>query len=578
MSNLHVSIDRTTKTARFFGRGTFEAKEEIKRIGQARFNSAEKVWEVRGFELSAEDLLAIFPGILIEECSFAAVDAVINGLANAAPAALSEAVEDLFPPLPGAISEPAIRTVPDGVSVSEFLNRARAVLKGAFPKTVYIYGVLSQVKPRADRIFMELKESEERDDRVKCIIWESAERKCAELKRAGFQLEPGLQVMFEVSVGLNRAGGEVSLTVERIVAEYTLGKLAAQREVTNERLKKEGIFATNKQLALPFLPRRFGVLTSAGGTVINDFMASLNDGKFGFELLWYSASVQGAAAKQSLLTGLTTLSELPDLDAILIFRGGGSPAELAIFNDYEIAKAVCLCPIPVLSAIGHESDQSSVQDVSFRAFGVPKDLGHFFAQMILDFRKRFERAQAFIRTVAGSKVEHSEQTVSLLAQKIVHALRQSITHREEACGRMQQLFPLLGATLLKQSARHFSDLLAPFAALGNRATELRVARLNALAHQISDRSRALHQACTYRLERFSQIPREAERILEQRAARAQSLAELIEGAAPETQLRRGFALVRSADGERLVTSGAALEKGEQVEIQFHDTGRKATIE
>jgi exodeoxyribonuclease VII large subunit len=562
VSNLRVIIDRLEKTARFSGSGTYHAKEEIKRLGPARFNGSDKSWEVRSFELSTQELEEIFPGIIVEESSSLTVVTVERERAPEAPA-------------PSAGEQAGI---PSGVSVSEFLARTRAVLRSAFPKTLFLYGVLAQVKARGDRVFMELKESSDVDDRVKCVIWQDYERKTAGLAAAGFQLEPDLQVMFEVSVQLNRSGGEISLSVERIVAEYTIGRLAALREVTNERLRKEDLFGKNKQLRLPFVPRRFGILTSAGGTVIHDFMSSLDQARFGFELLWKSVSVQGSEAKKSLLDGIAFFSRLPDLDGLLLFRGGGSPAELAVFNDYDIARAICVCPVPVLSAIGHEADQSSAQDVSFRAFGVPKDLGHFLAQIILDFRTRFATAKSFVRAVAGATIENVEHRLSATAQSLAQAFSRTAEMKLDECNRLQQQLPALGETLLTQRQTRFRDVVAPLTAFGLRSRELSSARLQSCCQQLAHRSEAAIERAGFRLQRVYPLPREISRLVEQKEHRVQALTEILDGAAPETQLRRGFVIVRSDRSERILLSRADAEAGEIVELQFHDGRRKAALE
>lgn len=235
--------------------------------------------------------------------------------------------------------------------------------------------------------------------------------------------------MLEVVPTISNKGGKLWLNIKRIIPEYTSSKLASLREQTNERLRKEGIFENNKNLSFPFLPVNLGILTSSTGTVINDFMASLDEAKFGFKLTWLSVAVQGSEAKKSIVNGIRQLSKIKDLDVILIFRGGGSPAELAVFNDYEVAKAICLCPLPVISAVGHQEDQSSTQDVSYLAQGVPKDIGTFFANLVLSYRKNLFDFTSRIQNSAKSIYENSTYSFVSSSRSILNLSKKNIEGR-----------------------------------------------------------------------------------------------------------------------------------------------------
>ncbi len=534
MSNLLlVRIDRNNKTATFSGPGTFQAKEIIKTFGKYQFDSSKKAWIISSFNLSDRELKEKFPGIVIEEME-----------------PLNSSVVVLEIPTVEVIEKPE-----NAFSVSEFMQKVQIALKASFPQVFCIYGVLSEVKVTQDRIFMDLAEQEQRDTRVKCVIWNAAEKICAPLVENGFKLEADLPVMFLVSTSLNLKGGQLSLTIKKIIVEYTKSKLASLREQTNERLKKEGIFTKNKELQLNFLPRNLGILTSAGGTVINDFMASLSEAKFGFNLFWLNVNVQGGEAKSSVLKGIEKLTSLGNLDAILIFRGGGSQAELSVFNDYDIARAVCLCPLPVISAIGHQEDQCSAQDVSFKSCGVPKEIGWFFANIVIDYRNRFMQA-----------INNTSNYSSLSQQ------------------RFQQ---------------RFIDLISPLFFLGKKVMQMQAANLKAMLEKLplqiqtlfNKREVALvnwgNQSCfssekiilkeKNKLERSSLLLREVEFLIDRKQNKLNSFEEQIQAASPEVQLKRGFAIVKIKDQERFIKKASELNSGDLVNIEFSDTKKLAEI-
>ena len=456
-----------------------------------------------------------------------------------------------------AAEPPAIPGVPSSVTVGQLISRAAAAISQAFPATVFLRGVISSVKSMPQGwVFVDVAEEQRQEQSVSCVIWRDAPKITKKLTEAGFKLEKDLQVMFEVRVSLTgKRGASLSLEIVSIVAEYTVGKLAAQREVTNERLRKEGLFEKNRAVPFHFLPQRLGLLTSAGGTVINDFMASLEVSRFGFELFWHHVRVQGSDAKRDLLGGIAALTAL-NVDAILIFRGGGSAADLAVFNDYEVARAVCTCPLPVIAAIGHQEDQSSVQDVSWRAFGVPKDIGRFFADLVLERRRQLAEFSRRIADSGMSMIERLTERLQRTGVSLVTSSQHTAELRAGACARLINEFPIRGRFLVTQA----SDRTAVLGARVRNGVEQTLALIE------------------QRLQAAAALPAVAEQSLERKEKELHFVERLVQGASPEVQLSRGFALVkRVADGS-VLTSAAQLTTGDSVEVQFADASRKARIE
>lgn len=557
MSVLYVRIDRQDKSATFSGPGTFQAKDAIKELGAARWNPANKEWKIQPFTLSDDEVIAIFPNAEIS-------------LTSASIA--SEPEERERPPKP-AQSRGGGSDVPQGVSVSQLMGKIRGALRSALPGSLFVYGVLVSVKEYGpQRVYMELADDTQQDMRISCVIWNQKSKLYAELAKLNLTLEVQLQVMFEVEAELSQRDGRVSLRVLRVVPEYTLGKLAALREQTNERLRKEGLFDRNREATLPFLPRRLGILTSKGGTVIHDFRSSLDEAKFNFDLWWLSVSVQGSEAKAALAQGIQTLAARGDLDAILLFRGGGSPAELAVFNEYEVARAICLCPLPVFSAIGHQEDQSSAQDVSFKALGVPKDVGRFFADIVLNYRRGFHDAVNSILRDGSHLAAQSEERFATTRAAIVYAVGASISRFEEQCDRFVRSIPALGASIFAGQRAVLQKQLQPLRGLAASVFQTHVHQLGAVLTSIDHRGALLVERAAKRCETFvERIMNSIARQLEVSEHRLAAIEARVSEASPETQLRRGFALVQR--GEVFVREAALLQQGDQVQITFFD-GKK----
>ena len=540
MSNLRVIIDQSRKTALFSGSGTFMAKEEIKRLGSARWVGDQKAWEVRGLQVGADEIAKLFPGIIIEN----------RGQE-------SENIVDDSPSDEKHDDSSVLAGLPKSLTISETLTKIKFVLQEAFSRTIFIRGRISSAKFYGERVYLELSDLDQQDERISCIIWRDAEKISAPLVKAGFKLEIDLQVMFEVRVDLNRKDGRISLNVVGIVAEYTLAKLAAERELTNKRLKDEGIFGKNKELKLPFLPRRLGVLTSSGGTVINDFLEALAKAEFGFELFWLKTSVQGDSAVAEVVKGIKALSKRADLDAILLFRGGGSPAELAVFNKYEIAREICLSPIPFVSAIGHQEDQSSAQDVSFLALGVPKDIGHYFAEIVFDAKRRFKLSLQTIVNIANLKTGTVDERLAFFSQTLVKNIQLFVANKEGELNQLKNTLPYATGMLIESWMNRVKAIIQPIESLSE--------------HYLNNRK-----------ERFvllgQTLIREMVRVLEVKQLGIKQFELMLEHISPEAQLKRGFTLLRDRKTRKFLTSSKRLNKGDAVEIEFFDGNKEATID
>lgn len=598
---LFVRIDRSTQLAVFSGPGTYDARQLIKESGRARFVRDGNEWHVLSFTLSRDEVELRFPGVIVDEIAAAVV---AGERASLPPSAVSLAMPSptpaFFPGIEPVIPETptAERTdAPSGLSVPQFLGAVRNAVKAAFPGSFCIYGVIRQAnRSGADRMFIDLGAGPGEDEYVRCSIWAGASRICKPLEDRGFTLSEDLEVMFEVSVNIAGKGGYVSLAIKRIVVEYTIAKLAAQRDQTNDRLRKEGLFEQNRRLALPFLPRRLGILTSAGGTVIHDFQASLNEAAFGFELLWFPVTVQGSEAKASILKGLKVLSKVKNLDAILIFRGGGSQADLAVFNDYDIARAVCLAPVPVISAIGHQEDECSVQDVSFIGRGVPKDIGRFFADIVRDLRERYRRAVENVLHFGSLREQESSRSLKQFAQFIAGNTLKTVDHQALLLRQAAQALPRLGELTAAAGRRGFVRLIGPLQILAVRKHEMaadslrhrtehvshraaqwvatRTAAFAALGERTSYALSSRAQRAGFRLLEQQRLLRSAELLIERREVRVSSLEELLQSVGPEAQLKRGFLLARSGRGNGYLTSAALFDQEGEAQLEFYDGERR----
>lgn len=580
MSELKVVIDRQKGTAIFSGRGTFESKEEIKKLGPAKWLAAQKSWEVSNFSLTGEELSIRFPSISIEEASGGALSLHVSAEVSPVVRVVQNANQQtsVIPAESSlTVSAPSeLGVLPESVSVSELIRQISFRISQAFSGVVYLRGILNSVNFSKGRVFLQLRDADQKDHCIDAVIWGNAEQVCASLYQAGFQLEADLDVMFQGKVQVWNKGVRVALQITGVVAEYTISKVAAQREVTNERLRKEGVFALNKEKRLPFLPTRLGILTSAGGTVINDFRAALDEASFQYELFWLHVAVQGREAKEQIIRGFERLAQLERLDAIVLIRGGGGVGDLAVFNEYEVAKAICMSPVPVVSAIGHQTDQSSAQDVSCLSLGVPKDVGRFFADIVRDLRRRFVEAAQAIKQCVTPVLENRMNLLQKVRESIHFAGMTQLTQARQQLVDSGKMLQILSFGVIESRIQTVLSSLREIVQLAQFVGERKRQEIVLIGQRLKNGLDREIQQADQKLALFWDLVRLGNRFVDEQGKALIAYSRMFEEVDPVRQLQRGFSLIRNGGG-KIITRGAQLSQNEAIEIEFHDIKRAAII-
>lgn len=201
-------------------------------------------------------------------------------------------------------------------------------------------------KPSIGHVYFTLKDEE---SQISCVLFRTR------AEETGINLETGMRVVARGSVDMYVARGVHQLVV-REVMRIGLGELFVQLEERKEKLAKEGLFDATRKRSLPLYPNRIGVVTSESGAALHDFLNITRRRYPLAEIVLSAALVQGPSAPGSLIQAIRGLSDLGDIDLIVLCRGGGSPEDLWCFNDEELVRAIVASTVPVVSAVGHETD------------------------------------------------------------------------------------------------------------------------------------------------------------------------------------------------------------------------------
>jgi exodeoxyribonuclease VII large subunit len=248
-------------------------------------------------------------------------------------------------PVAGAEPAATVPREPRILAVAELVRSARQTMEARFGD-VRVEGEVSGSKRSANgHYYFTLKDA---DAQLDCVMY------AREASRLKFRLADGQQVRCRGKLTIYEGRGRFQLQVSSIEPAGA-GALALAFEALKQRLLAEGLFDPARKRPLPFLPRRIGVVTSRQGAVIRDIVRVAHR-RFPVPILLAPAPVQGEGAAPLIASAVTELCKISDVDIIIIARGGGSMEDLWAFNDEALARVIASCPIPTISAVGHETD------------------------------------------------------------------------------------------------------------------------------------------------------------------------------------------------------------------------------
>ncbi len=363
---------------------------------------------------------------------------------------------------------------------------------------------------------------------------------------AGIQPRDGMHVLARVRVSLYEGRGEFQLIVEYL-EEAGEGALGRAFEQLKQRLAQEGLFDSARKKPLPRLPRRIGLVTSASGAVLHDIVTTLKRRFPAIGVLLYPVPVQGAGAAEKIAAAIQLASKRRDCDALIVARGGGSLEDLWAFNEEIVARAIYTCPIPIVSAIGHETDITIADFVADTRAPTPTAAAELLSpdwrEWDVAFRQLALRAVQRMR----ARLQQAAQHLDWLGARLVHPRnRIELLH--------QRLHGLVLRLRLAQTARQ-------------RTLQVRMAELSARLHRLTPAPRLQAQLLQHRHLQL-RLNAVARRTLETARERLLHLAQTLHALSPLATLDRGYAIVRSADTNAVLRDAGAVKPGERVRAQL----------
>ncbi|MBE0460991.1 MAG: exodeoxyribonuclease VII large subunit [Candidatus Aminicenantes bacterium] len=268
-------------------------------------------------------------------------------------------------------------------TVSEITSLIKKKLESQFP-LVWVEGEVSNFhRHHSGHLYFTLKDE-------KCQLRAVMFRSTAQ--RIPFDLKDGLKVVCKGGINVYEPRGEYQIIVEEVEPKG-IGALQLAFEQLKEKLKAEGLFNPEFKKKLPMLPKKVGVVTSPRGAAIIDILRTLERRFARVHIVIYPAKVQGEGASDEIVEGIEYLAQIPDMDVIIIGRGGGSIEDLWAFNEEKVARAIFRSPVPIISAVGHEIDFTIADFVADIRASTPSAAAEIVIEKEQSFSDRIENLE-----------------------------------------------------------------------------------------------------------------------------------------------------------------------------------------
>ena len=312
-------------------------------------------------------------------------------------------------------------------------------VESLFPNRVWIKAEVSAVKARSGgHCYLELSQSSDKglEAKVSAIIWSSKYRLIAPYFQSvtGSPIQEGMVILVEVQVNYSELYG-LSLIINDIDPEYSLGVKELERQKTIERLQKEGLMGLQKELELPLLPYRLAVVSAEDAAGYRDFMRHIDENPYGFKVepVLFPALMQGTECPSSIIAAMDAVLECEgEWDAVLILRGGGSKLDLSWYDDYSLAAVIAQYPLPVLTAIGHDQDFHVCDMVAYEYLKTPTALADYIMDIYEGEDERISSAETRIRLAVSNRLYREDALLDSLASRIKGAFSLKIATMESA--------------------------------------------------------------------------------------------------------------------------------------------------
>jgi len=462
------------------------------------------------------------------------------------------------------------------LTLSELNQWIKDALNTAIPGAVWLVAEISELKEnRNGHCYLELVEKERADivARARATIWSYTYRMLKPYfeTSTGQSFSHGIKVLVQVSVEFHPAYG-LSLNIKDIDPAYTVGDMALHRKEIIEQLKSDGVFNMNKELPLPLVPQRIAVISSKTAAGFQDFMDQLEKNSAGIKFYprLFEAYMQGADAPSSIIAALERVFKYENFfDAVAIIRGGGAAADLSSFDNYDLAFNVTQFPLPVITGIGHEKDDTIIDLVAHTRLKTPTAVAEFFIQGAGVFYERLSEMEEEVVKLVRETIDTHREKLEDHAEKLQQVVNQFIDFKNRQLIKSGNVFQqkmnyfvFHRQVELNHLNHHLHSAVAVRKVQARNMIERQRRVIKQVTRQVFLREEAVLKQWKQHLNNGYDriIAKEQERI-----NRNQNAVRLLD---PENVLNRGYTLTLKRG--RILKSASSLKLDDEIETRFAD--------
>ena len=315
----------------------------------------------------------------------------------------------------------------ESLSLYELGRLIRLTLREGLPDAYWVQAELSEVREAYNgHCYIELVEKAERGNallaKARGTIWANVYKMLKPYfeSATGQAFTAGIKVLLQVSVEYHELYG-LSLTVHDIDPTYTLGDMARRRREIIAQLEEEGVLTLNKELPMPVLPQRIAVISAAGAAGYGDFCDQLMGNPYGFVFYpkLFPAVMQGDRVEETVIAALDRIAdERESWDVVVIIRGGGATSDLSGFDTYALAANCAQFPLPIVTGIGHERDDTVLDMVAHTRVKTPTAAAEHLIAALVEAATRLDELTSSLVAGIIDRIHHEERRVESIAQRI----------------------------------------------------------------------------------------------------------------------------------------------------------------
>lgn len=364
------------------------------------------------------------------------------------------------------------------LKLSDLNMEVQRIIHDNFPDNVWVIAEISEIKINASgHCYLELTEKDPDTERIKAraraTIWSFTFRMLKPYfeTTTGYELKAGIKILVSVKVEFHEVYG-YSLNITEIDPTYTLGDIERKRQEIIARLQKEGVINMNKELSLPLVPQKIAVISSETAAGYKDFINQLEKNPYGYQFycFLFPSIMQGDQAEASIIRAFEKIYHHEHFfDAVALIRGGGSKADLSTFDNYNIAIHITQFPLPVLTGIGHEQDDTITDMVAHMKLKTPTALAEFLVGRAHDFDQMLFNAESKLTRLVDSLIGYNHKLLAASRERFIAMINMQTEHEKQNLRSYPEKIGTVTSRLLETlsvnirlSSRHFTSTSRTF--------------------------------------------------------------------------------------------------------------------